>query len=166
MISKTVRNLWPDVLIKAKISGKYLASVIARREAENNGFDDALLLDSPGNVSEATSSNIFIIKSGVIKTPRRENTLNGITQNSVMRIAKDFGYSVAEEDIKVEDLLDADEAFLTNTAAGIVPISSIDSKKVFERNKEGLVKILRDKYVNIITGKDPKYQEWLSYVRI
>jgi len=166
MISKTVRNLWPDVLIKAKISGKYLASVIARREAENNGFDDALLLDSPGNVSEATSSNIFIIKSGVIKTPRRENTLNGITQNSVMRIAKDFGYSVAEEDIKVEDLLDADEAFLTNTAAGIVPISSIDSKKVFERNKEGLAKILRGKYIDIITGKDPKYQEWLSYVRI
>jgi len=83
-----------------------------------------------------------------------------------MRIAKDFGYSVAEEDIKTKDLLDADEAFLTNTAAGIIPISRIGSKKIFERNKENRVKILRDKYINIITGKDLKYQEWLSYVRI
>lgn len=164
MISKMVRNSWPDVLIKAKISGKYLNSVVARQEAKNNGFDDVILLDSLGNVSEASSSNIFIIKSGAIKTPRRENTLNGITQSSVMRIAKDLGYSVAEEDIKVEDMLDADEAFLTNTASGIIPISQIDSKKIFERNQKSQAKILRNKYIDIITGKDIKYQEWLSYV--
>ncbi|HPT39206.1 MAG TPA: branched-chain amino acid transaminase [Candidatus Omnitrophota bacterium] len=164
MISKTVSNSWPEILTKAKISGKYLNSIVAKREARNRGFDDALLLDSRGYVSEATSANLFMIKDGLIRTPYRKNTLNGVTQNSIMRIAQDLGYTVREENIREEDLLAADEIFLTNTASGVISVSRIDAKKIPPCGSQGLVKYLRSKYIDIITGKNLKYQEWLSFI--
>jgi len=164
IISKNVTNSWPDILIKAKISGKYLNSIVAKRQAQDNGFNDAIILDSSGYVSEATSSNIFMVKDGVIKTPYRQHTLNGITQNSVIRIALDLGYSVSEENIKVSELLEADEVFLTNTALGIISVAQIDSRRIPVGSQKSPVKYLRSKYINIITGKDPKYPEWINYI--
>ncbi len=163
-ISQTVTNAWPPVLVKAKISGKYLNSILARQEAVKKGFEDAIILDSQGCVSEATSANIFAVKDGVLKTPDRRNTLNGVTQNSVMRLAQDLGWTVIEDKIRPEELLEADEVFLTNTASGIVSVSQIDARRFSGRPEQSLVKELRNKYTEIITGKDAKYQEWLHFV--
>ena len=164
VISQTVTNSWPPVLIKVKISGKYLNSILARQEAVKKGFDDAIILDRQGYVSEATSANIFTVKDGVLKTPDRQNTLNGVTQSSVMRLAQDLGWAVIEGKIKPEELPEADEVFLTNTASGIVSVSQIDNRLISRRPGQSLVKELRHKYTEIITGKDVKYQEWLHFV--
>ena len=163
MISKKTRSLWAAGLAHAKVSGKYLNSMIARIEARDAGFNDSILLDGAGRVSEATSSNVFIVKDEVIKTPQRSNTLNGITQDSVMRIGRDLGFTVIEKDIEPPELYNADEVFLTNTARGIVPVSQVDSKKILASNQKGIVKALSDRYIGIINGRDLEYQEWLSH---
>ena len=164
LISERVRNFWTNNLAKAKVSGKYLNSFIAKIEAREGRFDDAILLNEKGMVSEATASNIFIVKDGVIKTPRRNDTLNGITQNSVIEIARDIGYIVIEQDIKVDELYRADEIFLTNTARGIVSVYQVNSRKIIDSNQKCITTTLRGKYIDIIRGKDPKYHEWLTYI--
>lgn len=163
-IAKNVTNSWPEILIKAKLSGKYLYSILARKLAGQNGFEDAIILDSRGYVSEATSANIFMVQGGVITTPHRKYTLNGVTQDSVIRIARDLGYPVAERDIQPQELLEAEEVFLTNTASGIISVAQIDAKQLPLRPPAGLVKHLRQKYIEIITGQDKKYQEWLNLI--
>lgn len=164
MVSEKTRNPWTGNLARAKISGKYLNSVIARIEARENRFDDAILLDAEGMVSEATSSNIFLVENRVVKTPSFKNTLKGITQDSVMQIGRDLGYIIIEQDMKIDELYSADEVFLTNTAQGIISISQINSEKIIDSSHKGVAKILRHRYINTIKGKDPRYQEWLTYL--
>ena len=164
LISERTRNFWIDNLAKAKGSGKYLNSFIAKIEARKKRFNDAILLNEREMVSEATSSNIFIIKDGVIKTPSRKNTLNGITQSSVIEIGRDLEYNVAEEDIKVDELYRADEIFLTNTARGIISVYQVNSRKIIDSSRKCLTKAIRSKYIDIIRGKDPKHHEWLIYI--
>jgi branched-chain amino acid aminotransferase len=164
MISKNTRNVWADYLTKAKLSGKYLVSAIAKLEANKHGFDDALLLDGSGMVSEATAANVFMVKDGLIKTPFINNTLSGITQDSVIIIARNLGYEVIESDISVAQLFSADEVFLTNTAEGIVSLSRIDDNII--KNKTNVAAQLRTNYIDIIRGKNPRYADWLTPVEI
>jgi len=164
-IAGSVINTWSDELGRAKISGKYLNSVIAKKEAYRQGADDAIILDRQGYVSEATSANVFMVRANVVKTPPRKNTVNGITQDSVLRILKDLGYTAKEESILPEELLAADEVFLTNTAAGIVPVSQIGSRPICNQSKTSLIKRLRNKYINALTAQDPHYQEWLDFIK-
>jgi len=164
LISERTRNFWIDNLAKAKVSGKYLNSFIAKIEARKKRFDDAILLDEREMVSEATSSNIFIIKDGVIKTPSRKDTLNGITQSSVIEIGRNLGYNIVEEDIKVDELYRADEIFLTNTARGIISVYQVNSRKIIDSSQKYVTKTLRIKYIDIIRGKDSKYHDWLTYL--
>lgn len=162
IISKKIRSLWATGLAQAKVSGKYLNSTIARIEARDNGANDAIFLDKEGKISEATSSNVFIAKNGILKTPCRANTLRGVTQDSIMRIGRDLGCSVIEQDMEPDDLYNADEVFLTNTARGVISVSQIDSKKIIDSTRKGMVKDLRARYIDIIKGKDLRYQEWLT----
>lgn len=163
IVSKKTKNLWIDNLTKAKISGKYLNSVIAKKEAREKGFDDAILLNERGIVTEATSANIFFVKDETIKIPTRYNTLSGITQDSVIQIGRDLGYAVVEQDIKVDELYSADEIFLTNTAKGIISVSQVNSKKILDLSQKRITEVLRNKYINIIVGRDSAYQKWLTY---
>lgn len=161
MVSRQMIVSWLPKLAKAKLSGKYLNSAVALLEAKKNGFDDAIILNYEKKVSEATSSNIFVVKDKVIYIPQRTSSLNGIVQDSIMRICKDTGYIVIEEDMDEGKLYDADEIFLTSTARGIISVYRVDEKKITNVSGYNITKFLRDIYLDILTGKSSKYEEWL-----
>jgi branched-chain amino acid aminotransferase len=160
IVSDQVTVLWPEIISKAKISGKYLYSAIAQKEATQKQADDALILDSDKLISEATAANIFIVKNGILYTPRRLKTLNGIVQDTIIRIARDNGYKAAEENISLNEFYAADEAFLTSTAKGVVSIDRVNSKKI--GNKTRITKILRTFYLKTLIGKYPPCEDWLT----
>lgn len=162
IISKNVRNVWGNYLTRAKLSGKYLISAVAKLEAEKSGSDDAILLDDRSMISEATTANIFIVKDGIIKIPFLNNSLNGITQDSVIRIAHDMGYKVIEADIDLDQLYNADEIFLTSTARGLTSISKVDDYSIGDKTK--IAEELRNRYIDIIKGSNSKYAEWLTII--
>jgi branched-chain amino acid aminotransferase len=166
MVSKQMKNAWSEELTLAKISGKYLIYTLARIEAKENSYDEVVILDDKGRVSETSSSNIFIVKDNVIKTPLTKNVLPGITRATVIEFAKEINYQVQEENIFPEDLLNADEIFLTNSASGIISVSQIENRKLDKSRQYNIVKIIQNKYIDIITGRDPSYLRWLTPIII
>ena len=149
----------------AKITGHYVNSVLATIEAKEAGCDEALLLDSKGKIAEGPGENIFIIKNKILKTPPlKGQILEGITRLSVIKIAKDMGYKTKEKTIDVSELLDSDEVFMTGTAAEITPIRQVDDKIIGQGNIGELTGKLKAKFLDIVHGKDDKYEEWLSYI--
>jgi branched-chain amino acid aminotransferase len=155
----------PSVPAMAKASGHYVNSVLARTEAAEGGFDEALFLDNYGNVSEGTGENVFIVKDGRIATPPiASNILNGITRDTVMKIIEDRGISFSERSIARGELYTCDEAFFTGTAAEVAPILSIDRKKVGTGTPGDLTVQLREEYGKIVTGANPKYSRFLTPV--
>ena len=155
----------PAVPAMAKACGHYINSVLARTEAAQAGFDEALFLDVNGNVSEGTGENIFIVKDGLISTPTAaSDILNGITRQTVINLIHDFAIPFAERSIRRAELYTCDEAFFTGTAAEVAPILSIDRKPV-GNGKQGQITIrLRDEYERIVTGTGEKYHEYLTSV--
>jgi branched-chain amino acid aminotransferase len=149
----------------AKACGHYINSVLARTEAAQAGFDEALFLDADGNVSEGTGENIFIVKDELISTPTlASNILNGITRQTVISLIHDLGMSLAERTICRAELYTCDEAFFTGTAAEVASILSIDRRPV-GNGKQGQITIkLRDEYEHIVTGTNGKYHEYLTSV--
>jgi len=164
MISSYVRKFSKEEVSRAKISGNYKDSVMAKKEALAAGYDEALMLDEEGNVAEATGENIFIVKDKVLITPPIGNVLEGITRASILEIAKNEGIEAREETISKEALFGADEAFLTGTAAEVTPIKEVDGKKIGEGKPGSVTKKLQAKYFEVIHGKDLKYEKWLDYV--
>lgn len=148
----------------AKVSGNYANSILAKMDALNTGYKEAILLDKKGNIAECSGENIFIVKKGILLTPPIENALDGITRKSIMQIAKDEGIKVKEKRISKKELFSADEAFMTGTAAEITPISSVDGKGIGSGRPGPITKKLQEKYSEVIHGKDPKYFEWLDFV--
>jgi len=164
-ISKWIRpptNMMPT---NAKVSGNYVNSIIAKVDSVNSGFEEAILLDLKGNVAECTGENLFIVKNNELIVPPTENTLKGITRDSMMEIAKDFGITVKEEFFNEEQLLSADEAFLTGTAAEVTPIREINNQKIGEGKPGPVTKKIQEKYYEAIHGKDSKYEKWLDFVK-
>ena len=155
----------PAVPAMAKACGHYINSVLARTEAAQAGFDEALFLDANGNVSEGTGENIFIVKDGLISTPTAaSDILMGITRQTVINLIHDFGMPLAERSIRRAELYTCDETFFTGTAAEVAPILSIDRRPV-GNGKQGQVTIkLRDEYERIVTGTNEKYHEYLTSV--
>jgi branched-chain amino acid aminotransferase len=155
----------PAVPAMAKACGHYINSVLARTEAAQAGFDEALFLDANGNVSEGTGENIFIVKDDLISTPTAaSDILNGITRQTVINLIHDFDMPLTERSIRRAELYTCDEAFFTGTAAEVAPILSIDRKPV-GNGKPGQVTIkLRDEYERIVTGTNGKYHEYLTSV--
>ena len=146
-----------------KIMGSYINSIMALQDAIKKGADEALLMDENGFISEGSGENIFIIKNDEIYTPKIEHCLNGITRQSVMTIAKDFGINVIEKDLTYEDLSFADEAFFTGTAVEITPVTKIDSKPIGTGARGPITKKLQETYSLIVTGQSDQYNSWLTY---
>lgn len=147
----------------AKATGQYINSILAKVEAVQSGFDEAILLDSRGMVSEGSGENIFVVKGGVIYTPSlNSSVLEGVTRDAVMKIADRLGMTVIERDLVRTDLYLADEAFYTGTAAEIVPIREVDNRIVGEPGP--VTKAIQDRFYRIIKGQDDEFADWLEYV--
>ena len=144
----------------------YVNSSLAKVEALNGGYDEAILLAPNGNVSECTGENVFIVRDGVILTPptAQAGALEGITQNSVETIARDLGYEVRHETIIRTDLYLADEAFLTGTAAEVVPIRAVDDRPVGPGHPGKVTKEIQQTYFSTVRGEVDRYKEWLDHV--
>ncbi len=150
---------------QAKMGGNYLNSIIATNEAKKKGFDEAILLDLSGNVSEAPGENIFIVKNEELITPPiSSSALKGITRDTIIKIAKDLRYKASIKNIRKNQLYSADEIFLCGTAAEITPIIKIDRKKVANGKVGRITKEFMDKYTEIVMNKNKKYSRWLTEV--
>jgi len=146
-----------------KIMGSYINSIMALQDAVKKGADEALLMDEDGFISEGSGENIFIIKNDEIYTPKIKHCLNGITRQSVITIAEDFGINVTEKNLTYEDLSNADEVFFTGTAVEITPVTKIDSKLIGAGLRGPITKKLQETYSLIVTGQSEQYKSWLTY---
>ena len=153
-----------SMLHKAKASGNYLYSMLALKDALNSGYDEALILDINDNVNEGSGENFFILNGNSLFTPKDATVLNGITRQTVMKIAKDLGYEVIEKNISVDEAKMSDEAFFTGTAAEVTPIIQIDDKKISNGIPGPFTKKIQEIYFNIIRGKVREYNNWLTRV--
>jgi|TARA_B100001971_G_C18255452_1_gene581702 branched-chain amino acid aminotransferase len=147
----------------AKSTGNYINSILAKVESLKPGYDEAIMLDNRGFVSEGPGENVFLVKNGKLYTPpKHASILPGITRASVIKIAKDSGYNVAETDLTRGDLYKADEVFFTGTAAELTPIREIDE---IEIGKPGpITKSLQESFFKITKGEDNRYDFWLDMV--
>ncbi len=147
----------------AKASGQYLNSILAKTEAANAGYEEAILLDERGFVCEGSGENIFVVRDGELITPPQiASILDGITRKSVIQIGRDLGYSVVERDIARAELYVADEVFLCGTAAELVPVRSIDDHDLGEPGE--ITRVIQAKFEDALHGRAPEYAEWLDLV--
>ena len=151
-------------LVRAKASGYYINSILANQEATALGYDEALLLDTEGYVSEGSGENVFVVRDGTIYTPDLASCLDGITRNSVLQIATDLGIPVREKRITRDEMYCADEAFFSGTAAEITPIRSLDDREIGSGARGPITKQIQDTFFAAVAGKDPKYRHWLTLV--
>jgi branched-chain amino acid aminotransferase len=155
----------PNVMMtKAKISGNYANSILAKTESERLGFQEAILLDPQGYVAECTGENLFIIRNGRIITPSNAPVLEGITRHSIFTIATDLGYSVAEQPISRDQLYNADEVFVCGTAAEVIGLSEIDFRKIGDGMSGKITREIQNVYHDAIRGRNKKYEDWCDYV--
>ncbi|HEX4012660.1 MAG TPA: branched-chain amino acid transaminase [Candidatus Cybelea sp.] len=151
---------------RAKITGLYVNSALAKSEAVANGYDEAILLSHDGHVSEGSAENIFLMRRGVLYTPDpSQNVLEGVTRRAIMEIAQqELGIEVVERSIDRGELYSAEEVFFTGTAAGIAYVASIDRRPVADRSMGPVTKALSTLYSSIVTGGEARYRSWLTPV--
>jgi branched-chain amino acid aminotransferase len=149
----------------AKGCGGYLNSMLAVREAVEWGYDEALLLDADGNIAEGSGENLFIVRDGRLLTnDERSSILLGITRDAVITIARDLGYEVEVGTLRLEDLLGADEAFFTGTAAEVTPIREIDGKQIGSGSRGRVTEAIQQAFFAAAYGRDTRYRAWLHFV--
>ena len=163
-VSSYTRHHVNVMMTKAKISGNYVNSVLAKREVMKLGYEEALMLDTEGYISEGSGENIFIVKNGVMKTTPLTSILSGITRNSVIQIAKARKIPIVEEKFTRDELYTAHEAFFTGTAAEITPIREVDDRQIGEGKPGPVTKELQAVFFDIVKGKNPEFREWLDYL--
>jgi len=164
MTSSFIRIHPKSTHAEAKICGHYVNSIFASREAKAAGFQEALLLDYEGYVAEGPGENLFVVKDGKIYTPELGNILPGITRDSLTQIAQDEGYEVIEKKMTLEEIKKADELFFTGTAAEVTGISQLDDQIIGDGKIGVTTSKLRTIYLDAVSGKNPKYEHWLTYV--
>jgi len=148
---------------RAKITGLYVNSALAKSEAIQNGYDEAILLSHDGHVAEGSAENIFLVRRGVLYTPDpSQNVLEGCTRRAIMDIARDFGIEVVERSIDRGELYCADEVFFTGTAAGVGYVASIDRRVVGDGTIGPVARRLGEFYERIVTGREPRYASWIT----
>jgi branched-chain amino acid aminotransferase len=152
------------MMTKAKISGNYVNSVFAKREVVRMGYDEALMLDTEGYVSEGSGENVFMVKNGVLKTTPLTSILSGITRDSVMYIARTKQIPLVEERFTRDELYAAHEAFLTGTAAEVTPIREVDDRNIGEGKPGPITREIQASYFEIVKGRNPETREWLDYL--
>jgi len=149
----------------AKACGQYLNSILSVQDAHARGFDEGLLLDKDGRLAEGSGENLFVIKGEKIFTNRAgDSILNGITRDSAIEIAKDQGYTVETKSLELMDLLRADEAFFTGTAAEITPIREVDGKVIGHKSEGSITRKIQDTFFAVVAGRDGRYAKWLHHV--
>ena len=164
-ISKWVRIDSRSQPMQAKSAANYSNAALARVEALKSGYDEAIMLNSSGKVAEGSAENIFIIKSGIIKTPPlNADILNGITRDSVIRLIKANGIKLVEKNITVKELFKADEVFMTGTAAEVKSVSKINKTLIGNGKMGKITKTLQKSFMDAAMGKDQRFTSWLQYI--
>ena len=151
-------------MCKAKANGNYINSILALREALDAGFEEALLLDNEGYVAEGSGENVFLVRNGVLYTPELTSCLEGITRDSIFRIAEDQGLTVKEKRITRDEVYVADEAFFTGTAAEVVPIREVDNRTIGTGVRGPITETLQRIYLESVRGAQADYADWLAPV--
>jgi branched-chain amino acid aminotransferase len=158
-------RLHPNIMMtKAKISGNYVSSVLAKTESVRLGFDEAIMLDPAGYVAECTGENLFVVRDGKIYTVPRSSILEGITRDSLITLARDLGYAVIEEPISRDQLYISDEVFVCGTAAEVIAIREIDFRTIGTGKAGPVARALQDAFTQVTTAKHERSAAWLSYV--
>ncbi len=163
-VSSYTRHHVNVMMTKSKTAGNYVNSVLAKAEVKKAGYDEAIMLDAEGYVSEASGENVFIVRDGKIKTTPLTSILPGITRDSIITLARDKGYEVIEERFTRDELYIADEAFLTGTAAELTPIREVDDRQVGAGRRGPVTEEIQNTFFDVIKGKNAKYKKWLAYL--
>lgn len=163
-VSSFVRNHVNSQMSRGKVCGYYVNSQLAKKEAISCGYDEALLLDTEGYVSEGSGENIFIVRDGRLKTTPLTSILEGITRDSVMKIARNAGIKVTEERFTRDELYISDEAFFTGTAAEVTPIREVDGRTIGKGKPGEITKQIQTVFFDIVKGRNKKYKSWLTKV--
>ena len=164
-ISKWIRIDSKSQPMQSKSAANYSNAALARVEALKNGYDEAIMLNNKGNVAEGSAENIFVVKNGIIKTPPLDaDILNGITRNSVIQLIKKEHMKLVEKNITVNELLKADEVFMTGTAAEVKSVTKIDKNAIGNGGVGEITKELQKSFMNIVMGKDKRFVRWLTYL--
>ncbi|TKS61532.1 MAG: branched chain amino acid aminotransferase [Nitrospira sp.] len=151
-------------MTKGKISGYYVNSILAKREAKANGYDEAILLDPDGYVSEGTGENIFIVRRGKLKTTPLTSILEGITRSSVIELSREQKITVFEERFTRDEMYVADEVFVTGTAAELTPVREIDNRRIGTGKPGPITFALQKAFFSIVRGEDSAHESWLTHV--
>ncbi|MBW2715967.1 MAG: branched-chain amino acid transaminase [Deltaproteobacteria bacterium] len=163
-ISTFSRHYLNAKMTKGKTCGDYVNSILAKREALLDGYDEAIMLDVQGLVSEASGENVFVVRDGVLQTPPLYSVLDGITRATVCELARRRDIRVEERLITRDDLYVADEIFLTGTAAEVTPIREVDHRVIGSGNRGPVTKMLQDAYFDVVAGRDPDFEHHLAYI--
>jgi branched-chain amino acid aminotransferase len=164
-ISSFARHHINISLAKAKMMGQYTNSVLAKREAKFGGYDEAILLDANGFVSEGSGENIFLVKRGVLHTPDLSSSiLEGITRDTIIALAREEGLEVREGRITRDQLWLADECFFTGTAAEITPVREVDNRTIGEGGVGPITRRLQTRFFDVVKGSDAAHNDWLTPV--
>jgi branched-chain amino acid aminotransferase len=163
--SSFTRHFVNSSLVRAKASGYYINSILANQEVTANGYDEALLLDTEGYVSEGSGENLFMVRNGIVYTPDLASCLDGITRDSVIQITKDLGYEVREKRLTRDEVYSADEAFFTGTAAEVTPIRELDDRTIGDGKRGSITEKIQKTYFDAVYGRNDKYKSWLTFVK-
>jgi branched-chain amino acid aminotransferase len=167
-LSSWVRHHVGSAMLRAKVSGQYTTSVLAKRLAKQNGFDEAIFCDADGYLCEGTGENLFVVRGKTLKTPPAHAAiLPGITRDSILalaRAAKELGLDVREEPIARDELFLADEAFFCGTAAEVTPIRDVDHRPIGDGRRGKVTAALQQKYFRAVHGEEPGFGQWLARV--
>jgi branched-chain-amino-acid aminotransferase (BCAT) len=150
--------------VRAKAGGHYINSILANNEALADGYDEAMLLDTEGYVSEGSGENIFIVKQGKLYTPDLASCLDGITRDSLLTLARDMGIETREKRITRDEVYCADEVFFTGTAAEVTPIREVDNRTIGTGIRGPVTTKLQAAFFDVVKGKNPAYRHWLQPV--
>jgi branched-chain amino acid aminotransferase len=151
-------------LVRAKASGYYINSILANQEALTDGYDEALLLDTDGYVSEGSGENVFVVRNGKLYTPDLASCLDGITRDAVLTMARDLGIETVEKRITRDEMYCCDEAFFTGTAAEITPIRELDNRTLGNGGRGPMTEKLQALFFDVMAGRAPQYAHWLTPV--
>jgi branched-chain amino acid aminotransferase len=164
-ISSYTRPHVNSTMVRSKTTANYANSLLAKREALKDGYDEAMLLDTDGYVAEGSGENVFMVRKGVIKTPPLTSILEGITRETIMTLAAERGMKLVEERFTRDELYIADEAFFTGTAAEITPIREVDNRMIGTGKPGPVTKELQTAYFDCVHGREKKHEKWLTYVQ-
>lgn len=163
-VSSYTRHHVNVMMTKSKGAGNYINSVLAKHEVKKAGYDEAIMLDAEGYVSEASGENIFMVRDRRVKTTPLTSILPGITRDSIITLARDKKYEVVEERFTRDELYSADEAFLTGTAAELTPIREVDDRKIGAGCRGPITEDIQKTFFDVIKGKNLTYERWLTYI--